>query len=57
MRVDYRRGSFEKLGEIKDEDQQPMWQCHSIAATDDGVLYLCENDDPYRSSYLWEITF
>lgn len=25
MRVDYRRGSFEKLGEIKDEDQQPMW--------------------------------
>jgi hypothetical protein len=21
----------------------------------DGCLYLCENDNPYRSSYLWEI--
>ena len=27
-----------------------------LAMTKDGVLYVCENDNPYRSSYLWEIT-
>ncbi len=32
-----------------------MYQCHDIVATDDGVIYACENDNPYRSSYLWEI--
>ena len=28
---------------------------HDIVMTADGVLYVCENDNPYRSSYLWEI--
>jgi len=26
-----------------------------IIRTNDGVLYACENDNPYRSNYLWEI--
>ena len=55
MRVDYRRGTFEKLGEIRDEAGNSLWQCHDIAAAPDGTLYVCENDDPYRSGYLWEI--
>jgi len=32
-----------------------MYQCHDIVAANDGTLYACENDNPYRSSYLWEI--
>jgi hypothetical protein len=56
MRVDYRRGTFEKLGKIVDADGEPMWQCHDILLTEDGVLYACENDNPRRTSYLWEIT-
>jgi hypothetical protein len=56
MRIDYRRGTFEKLHEIKDRDGVALWQCHYILAGNDGVLYICENDNPYRSSYLWEVT-
>lgn len=33
----------------------PMFQCHDIDITPDGVLYAGENDHPHRSSYLWEI--
>jgi hypothetical protein len=56
MRVDYRRGTFETLGEIRDSEGNTLWQCHDIVKTNDGRLYLCENDHPHRSSYLWEIT-
>jgi hypothetical protein len=56
MRVHYSEGKFEKLGRIADEDGEPMHQCHDIVAAPDGVLYACENDNPYRSGYLWEIT-
>jgi hypothetical protein len=56
MRVDYRSGKFEKLGRIADESGAAMYQCHHLIATPDGVIYACENDNPYRSSYLWEIT-
>lgn len=55
MRVRYTDGTFEKLGELRDEEGNVLWQCHDIVMTDDGVLYVCENDNPYRSSYLWEI--
>ena len=55
MRVEYREGRFEKLGRIIDDDGAAMYQCHHIVATPDGVLYACENDNPYRSGYLWEI--
>ncbi|MBI3945698.1 MAG: hypothetical protein HY321_07255 [Armatimonadetes bacterium] len=55
MRVDYRKATFEKLGEIRDQDGTVLWQCHDLVLTNDGVLYICENDNPYRSSYLWEV--
>ncbi len=46
-----------ELGDaIVDEDGVPMWQCHDVDITAEGVLYAGENDHPYRSSYLWEIT-
>ncbi len=55
MRVDYRTGRFEKLGRVRDRDGEPLWQCHDIVRAQDGTLYVCENDNPYRSGYLWEI--
>ena len=55
MRVEYKKGTFEKLGPLVDSDGVAMWQCHDITATGDGVLYACENDNPLRSGYLWEI--
>jgi hypothetical protein len=54
-RLDYRTGDFEKLGPIVDADGVAMYQCHDIVAADDGTLFACENDNPHRSSYLWEI--
>lgn len=56
MRVYYQRGEFEKIGEIRDGEGNMLWQCHDIVVTQDGKLYVLENDNPYRSSYLWEIT-
>ena len=56
MRVHYKDGVFEKLGKIVDDDGVAMFQCHDIVAAPGGVLYACENDNPHRSSYLWEIT-
>lgn len=55
MRVFYKEGRFEKLGPIREESGNALWQCHNIVRANDGVLYACENDNPYRSSYLWEI--
>ena len=55
MRVHYREGTFEKLGRVVDGDGTAMYQCHDIVASEDGVLFACENDNPYRSGYLWEI--
>jgi hypothetical protein len=56
MRVNYRQGTFDRLGEVRDSDGTALWQCHDIVTSDDGRLYLCENDHPHRSSYLWEVT-
>ena len=56
LKVNYKEESFEILDEIKDNEGNTLWQCHDIVMTDDGILYVCENDNPYRSSYLWEVT-
>lgn len=56
MRVDYRRGTFEKMGTIEDEDGVALWQCHHIVYAGTNTFYLCENDNPYRSGYLWELS-
>lgn len=55
MRIDYKAGKFEKLGPMIDQDGKTLWQNHDIVRTDDGTLYVCENDNPYRSAYLWEV--
>jgi hypothetical protein len=56
LQFNYHEGTFEKLGEILDDEGNSLWQCHDILRTADGRIYVCENDDPHRSSYLWEIT-
>jgi hypothetical protein len=55
MRVNYKAGTFEKLGRIVDEEGNALWQSHDIVTANNGTLYICENDNPYRSSYLWEV--
>lgn len=56
LRVHFREGRYDLLGPIEDDEGHRMFQCHDIVATEDGVLFACENDNPYRSSFLWEIT-
>jgi len=55
LRLDFRNDAYELLGEIVAEDGEPCWQVHDICMAADGVLYAGENDNPYRSGYLWEI--
>lgn len=43
------------IGPVRDAAGVSLWQCHDLALTPDGVLYAGENDNPSRSSYLWEI--
>ena len=56
LRFDFRRGGYELLGPVVDEDGEPCFQVHHIVRAADGTLYACENDNPRRSGYLWEIT-
>ncbi|MCM8815382.1 MAG: hypothetical protein NC931_05320, partial [Candidatus Omnitrophica bacterium] len=55
LRFDPFKGSFHLLGEIEYGGEK-CWQVHDIAITQDFVIYACENDNPYRASYLWEIS-
>ena len=43
------------LGKVIDQEGEACFQIHHVVLTEDGVLYACENDNPYRSGYLWEI--
>jgi len=54
IRFDPRTGKYTLLGSVAAEGVQ-CWQVHDVVMTPEGVLYACENDNPYRSSYLWEI--
>ncbi len=56
LKINYRENSFDVLGEIKDSGGNAMWQCHDVVHAGNNVFYACENDNPHRSSYLWEIT-
>lgn len=55
LRFDFRNTQYELLGPVVGTDGETCWQVHDICAADDGVLYACENDNPRRSGYLWEI--
>jgi len=54
IRFDPRADQWELLGRVRDVDAA-CWQIHDIAIARDGTIYAGENDNPYRSSYLWEI--
>jgi len=51
------KDELKTLGRIVDvQSGECAWHIHDVAMTADGTLYAGENDVPYRSSYLWEIT-
>ena len=54
IRFDPATEQYELLGEVVDGDTR-CWQVHDVAVADDGTIYAGENDNPYRSGYLWEI--
>ncbi|MEW6754997.1 MAG: hypothetical protein AB1505_29035 [Candidatus Latescibacterota bacterium] len=54
MRFDPATQTWELLGPVVDGDAR-CWQVHDVAVAADGTLYAGENDNPYRSGYLWEI--
>ncbi len=54
LRFDPRHDTWQLLGPVTD-GAEACWQVHDVAITPDGVLYAGENDNPYRSGYLWEI--
>src|SRR5579859_3487361 len=55
IRFDPRTEKYELIGPVV-EGETALWQAHDVTVTPEGVLYVGENDNPYRSSYLWEIT-
>jgi hypothetical protein len=54
IRFDPKTEKYDLLGSVSDGEDK-CWQIHDIAVTPDGTIYACENDNPMRSSYLWEI--
>jgi hypothetical protein len=54
LRFDLRTEKYTLLGPVTNGTDS-CWQVHDVAITPEGVLYACENDNPYRSGYLWEI--
>ena len=55
MRFDYRNDAYKLLGRIENAEGENCYQVHQIIETEPGVFYLCENDNPRRSSYLWKV--
>ena len=55
LRFDPRDGSYELGDPVVSAENEAMYQCHDLSITQDGVIYAGENDNPQRSSYLWEI--
>ena len=54
IRFDPATEKYELIGSVVDGDIH-CWQVHDIAVASDGTLFAGENDNPYRSGYLWEI--
>lgn len=54
IRFDPKTAKYKLLGTVADGEDK-CWQIHDIAVTPDGTIYACENDNPTRSSFLWEI--
>jgi hypothetical protein len=54
LRFHPRTERWDLLAPLRDGDDA-CWQIHDVAIAADGTIYAGENDNPYRSSYLWEI--
>lgn len=54
FRFDPSSDMYELGGQIVDQEGVPMRQYHNVTITPDGIVYARDNDDPYRSGYLWE---
>ena len=55
LRFDPRTEKYDLLGPIVAADGTACWQVHHTIVLPDGTIYAGENDNPYRSGYLWEI--
>ncbi len=56
FRMDLESEEYELIGRIRDtETGDCAWQIHDMDISEDGVIFAGENDNPNRSSYLWEI--
>jgi len=56
LRFNPKDESFELIGALKDgETGVAAWQIHDVCIAPDGTLYAGENDNPFRSGYLWEV--
>jgi hypothetical protein len=55
LKFDFKKTKYELIGNVVDDKGEACYQVHHVTMTKDGVLYACENDNPYRSGYLWEI--
>ena len=54
IRFDPETEQYELVGKVVDGEDR-LWQAHDVAVAPDGTIYAGENDNPYRSGYLWEI--
>ncbi len=56
MRFNPADDTYTLLGPLKSaEGDAAAWQVHDVCITPDGTIYAAENDNPQRSSFLWEI--
>jgi hypothetical protein len=55
---DAERSEFEIVAHLKDEEtgEKTCHCAHSLSLFPDGRIFVGENDNPKRSSYLWETT-
>ena len=57
FRLDLSTEKYETIGPLYDNElKTSAWQIHDMTITPDGTIYAGENDNPHRTSYLWEIT-
>jgi hypothetical protein len=54
IKFDPKTDKYELLGLVLAGEDR-CWQIHDVEVTPDGTIYACENDNPSRASYLWEI--
>ena len=57
FRMNLETEKYELLGQLYDQRLDlSAWQIHDMDMASDGTIFAGENDNPFRSSYLWEIS-